>query len=108
MGKRERLPPAIALRRLLRSLVHHAGKNNTARGLTAGDDHLDVAIQLDKRSGWAPGDGLQFEWRYEKVRHGAWLAGFEAEYDSKSRSWAVVEDNRTEQVRTMLSDGKTQ
>jgi len=89
-------------------LVHHAGKNNTQRGRTDGDDHLDVAIQLEKRSGWAPGDGLQFEWRYEKVRHGAWLAGFEAGYDKTTKTWAVLEDDRTDKVLEMLAAGDSQ
>jgi hypothetical protein len=47
-------------------LVHHAGKNNTQRGRTDGDDNLDVSIQLQPRQGWQPGDGLVREsspWR---------------------------------------------
>jgi hypothetical protein len=89
-------------------IVHHAGKNNTQRGRTDGDDHLDVAIQLEKRSNWTPGDGLQFEWKYEKVRHGAWLAGFEAGYDKKTQSWALLEDDRTARVMEMAAKGETE
>lgn len=89
-------------------LVHHAGKNNTQRGRTDGDDHLDVAVQLEKRDKWSPGDGLQFEWKYEKVRHGAHLPGFEAGYDSRSKSWAVLEDDRAAKIAEMLAEGKTE
>jgi putative DNA primase/helicase len=87
-------------------LVHHAGKNNTQRGRTDGDDHLDVSIQLHARSNWQPGDGLQFEWRYEKVRHGAYLPGFEAAYDGKT--WAVVEDDRADRVAELVAAGKSE
>lgn len=86
-------------------LVHHAGKNNTQRGRTDGDDHLDVSIQLHPRANWQPGNGLQFEWKYEKVRHGAYLPGFEAAYD---KGWAVVEDDRAAEVMALAKDGKTQ
>ena len=89
-------------------LVHHAGKNNTQRGRTDGDDHLDVAIQLDKRDKWTPGDGLQFEWKYEKVRHGAKLIGFEAGYDSNTKSWSILEDDRGEKIEALLAEGKTE
>ncbi|HKV79542.1 MAG TPA: AAA family ATPase [Candidatus Sulfotelmatobacter sp.] len=89
-------------------LIHHAGKNGTQRGLTMGDDNLDVAIQLDKRYGWLPGDGLQFVWKYEKVRHGGHLPEFEAEYNTDTRTWEMGQDDRTAEVIEMASKGKTQ
>ena len=75
-------------------LIHHAGKNGTQRGRTDGDDNLDMTVQLEPRYGWQPGDGLQFKWRYEKVRHGGHLPEFEAEYQAETRSWQVVQDGR--------------
>jgi hypothetical protein len=89
-------------------LVHHAGKNNTSRGLTTGDDNLDVSVQLEKRRGWEPGEGLQFEWQFAKVRHGAWLPGFEAGYDKDTKTWAILEDNSAARVAELVAEGKAE
>ena len=87
-------------------LIHHAGKNNTQRGLTMGDDNLDVSIQLEAPYGWLPGDGLAFKWVYTKVRHGGKLPGFEAQYTAAG--WQMREDERMGDVVKMFKDGKTQ
>ena len=90
-------------------LIHHAGKNNTQRGRTDGDDNLDVSIQLDKRYGWQPGDGLQFKWTYSKVRHGGHLPDFEAVYATglKGGQWELVEDERRAKVLALHKEGKS-
>lgn len=89
-------------------LIHHAGKNGTQRGRTDGDDNLDVSVVLSPRYGWQPGDGLQFKWTYEKVRHGGHLPEFEAEYNPESRTWQTVQDNRTAEIVELAAKGKTQ
>jgi AAA domain len=82
-------------------LIHHAGKNNTQRGLTMGDDNLDISAQLEAPYGWAPGDGLAFKWVYTKTRHGGNLPGFEAKYvDGK---WSVSDDELMEVVKLAKS-----
>ncbi len=50
-------------------VVHHAGKSGLQRGRTDGDDNLDISIKLSAPPGWLPGDGLKFQWDFEKVRH---------------------------------------
>jgi AAA domain/Helix-turn-helix domain len=87
-------------------LVHHAGKNGTARGLTTGDDNLDTSIKLDRPYAWQPGDGLAFKWTYEKVRAGGNLPGFEAAYEDGA--WRITEDERLPEVMTMHRAGKSQ
>ena len=89
-------------------LIHHAGKNGTQRGRTDGDDNMDLSVQLEARYGWQPGDGLQFKWRYEKVRHGGHLPEFEAEYQSETRTWQLVQDVRAAEVIELARKGKTQ
>jgi len=94
-------------------IVHHAGKNATQRGRTDIDDNLDVSIKLDKPYGWAPGDGLAFQWGWEKVRHGGHLPGFEAEYSNPTGKpedgvWRLATDSRTAEVLEMHKAGKSQ
>jgi RecA-family ATPase len=85
-------------------IIHHAGKNNTQRGRTDGDDNLDVSIQLEKREDWEPGRGLEFRWVYTKVRHGGLLQGFEAAY--RNGVWQLVEDDRLARVQELVEAGK--
>src|SRR5262249_56177857 len=77
-------------------VVQHAGKNGTQRGLTVGDDHLDVSVKLEAPYGWASGDGLAFKWSYEKVRHGGRLREFECQYLPELKRWESREDERME------------
>jgi hypothetical protein len=86
-------------------LIHHAGKNGTQRGRTDGDDNLDISVILSPRYGWQPGDGLEFKWTYEKVRHGGHLPDFEAEYHGEGR-WQLVQDDRTADVIALAKKGK--
>jgi AAA domain/Homeodomain-like domain len=88
-------------------LIHHAGKNGTQRGRTDGDDNLDISVILSPRYGWQPGDGLEFKWTYEKVRHGGHLPDFEAEYHGEGR-WQLVQDDRTADVIALAKKGKSQ
>jgi putative DNA primase/helicase len=56
--------------------MHHSGKNvEMQRGSSRNDDILDVQIQLSPPTGWEPGQGLAFDWKFEKVRHSALLEG---------------------------------
>jgi len=74
-------------------IAHHEGKNGTARGLTDGDDNLDVSIQLTKPYGHVPGEDLAFKWNYSKVRHGGHLPEFEARYTLET-GWVITDDPR--------------
>lgn len=62
-------------------LIHHAGKNNTQRGLTMGDDNLDVLVQLEAPYG-------------------------EAQY-TPAGEWQIREDERLTEVRKLVKDGKS-
>lgn len=42
------------------------------------------------------------------MRHGGHLPEFEAEYQSESRTWQVVQDGRTAEVIELARQGKTQ
>ena len=86
-------------------IAHHAGKSGTQRGLSMGDDNLDVSIKLDAPRGWSPGDGLEFVLTYEKVRASGGLPGFEASYEDGR--WEVKESADTAEVLRMLSAGCT-
>lgn len=88
-------------------LIHHAGKNGTQRGRTDGDDNLDISVILSPRYGWQPGDGLEFKWTYEKVRHGGHLPDFEAEYHGAGQ-WQLVQDDRTADVIALANKSKSQ
>jgi hypothetical protein len=62
-------------------LIHHSGKNNTQRGLTMGDDNLDVLVQLEAPYG-------------------------EAQY-TPAGEWQIREDERLTEVRKLVKDGKS-
>lgn len=81
-------------------LVHHAGKGGTQRGRSDGDDNLDVSIKLAPPSGWSPGDGLEFEWMYEKVRHAGILPSFTAKL--KDGSWVLQDDPLEDDIKARL------
>jgi len=85
--------------------LHHAGKAGLQRGHSRGDDLLDVSIKLEKFPEWEPGDGLQFQLKYEKVRHGGYLESFDAALiDGK---WEVNPPTAsTEEVKELLDKGK--
>lgn len=53
--------------------MHHVGKQGLQRGLSKNDDILDVQMYLQKPKEWEPEDGLEFEVKYEKIRHSAHL-----------------------------------
>lgn len=53
--------------------MHHVGKTGLQRGLSKNDDILDVQMTLNKPKEWEPEDGLEFEVKYEKIRHAAKL-----------------------------------
>lgn len=85
--------------------LHHAGKAGLQRGHSRGDDLLDVSIKLEKFPEWEPGDGLQFQLKYEKVRHGGYLEPFDAALvDGK---WEVNPPTASkEEVKELLEKGK--
>jgi len=87
-------------------LIHHAGKSGTQRGLTLGDDNLDVSVKLEPPYAWLPGDGLAFKWSYETVRHGGRLREFECEYLPDLKKWQAREDERLEDVLKLHREGK--
>jgi len=86
-------------------MLHHAGKLGTQRGRTDGDDHLDISVKLSPPRDWTPGDGLRFEWTYEKVRVGGRLQGFSAKLDPMG-VWAVDDAVEQEAVE-LLKAGKS-
>lgn len=86
-------------------LLHHAGKLGTQRGRSDGDDHLDISIKLSPIQGWTPGDGIRFEWTYEKVRAGGRLQGFAAKLDPMG-NW-VVDDEAEQRAVEMLKAGQS-
>ena len=83
---------------------HHAGKSGTQRGRTDGDDNLDVSIKLTPPEGWEPGQGLRFNWTYEKVRHAGDLPGFSAKFDLTTHQW-IIDDEIEQAVLRLLADG---
>jgi hypothetical protein len=85
--------------------LHHAGKAGLQRGHSRGDDLLDVSIKLDKFPEWEPGDGLQFQLKYEKVRHGGYLESFDAALINGK--WEVNPPTAsTDEVKELLDKGK--
>jgi hypothetical protein len=86
-------------------IMHHAGKLGSQRGRTDGDDDLDISIKLSPIQGWTPGDGIRFEWTYEKVRAGGRLQGFSAKLDSMG-NW-VVDDEAEQRAVEMLKAGQS-
>jgi hypothetical protein len=85
--------------------LHHAGKAGLQRGHSRGDDLLDVSIKLDKFPEWEPGDGLQFQLKYEKVRHGGYLESFDAALIEGK--WEVNPPTAsTDEVKELLDKGK--
>jgi len=70
-------------------ITHHAGKNGTQRGRTDNDDDLDLIIKLDKRAGWEPGMGLEFDLKFDKVRYGDHVRPFEAKFDTRT-GWQLI------------------
>jgi putative DNA primase/helicase len=91
-------------------VIHHAGKNGTQRGITNGDDNLDLSIKLNAASGWAPGDGCKFNLTYEKVREGdGKLVEFSALLDEQGK-WVIAdpaEDPEYKEVIDLYMQGKT-
>jgi hypothetical protein len=85
--------------------LHHAGKAGLQRGHSRGDDLLDVSIKLEKFPEWEPGDGLQFQLKYEKVRHGGYLESFDAALIEGK--WEVNPPTAsTDEVKELLDKGK--
>jgi putative DNA primase/helicase len=72
-------------------MTHHAGKNGSQRGRTDNDDITDLIIKLDAPKNWTPGDGMQFNLSFEKVRYGDRLEGFSAKW-TKDGGWERTED----------------
>jgi putative DNA primase/helicase len=87
-------------------IVHHAGKGGLQRGRSDGDDHLDISIKLSAPERWQPGDGLQFQWDFEKVRHAGNLPGFYASLDSTGL-WTIKNGAHEEEVLELLYQGKS-
>jgi AAA domain len=95
-------------------VLHHEGKNGTARGLTDGEDNLDVQVQLTHPYGHVPGEGLAFKWGWTKVRHGGNLPEFEARYltvggepGDLKKGWVLTEDSRYSEVRKLWEQDKS-
>lgn len=88
-------------------LVHHAGKNGTARGRTDNDDDTDLVIKLDAVEGWHHGRGLAVAVSYEKVRYGDQLEPFEARLDKPTGKWLMYAPGELlrEQVVDLLKAG---
>jgi transposase len=70
--------------------THHEGKNGSQRGRTDNDDITDLIIRLAAPKDWTPGDGMQFNLGFEKVRYGDRLEGFGAKW-TKASGWEFLE-----------------
>jgi RecA-family ATPase len=87
-------------------IAHHAGKNDTQRGRTDNDDILDLVIQLRKREGWQPGQGLEFKLAFEKVRYGDRLAGLDAKW-TNAGGWERLESQEDTEALNLFLKGKS-
>ena len=63
-------------------MVHHAGKNGSARGTSKREDVLDTIISLRRPQDYSSADGARFEVHFEKARgfYGEPAEAFEAQY----------------------------
>jgi predicted XRE-type DNA-binding protein len=69
--------------------THHAGKNDTQRGRTDNDDHLDLIMKLERSDKDDP--LLSFNLTWEKVRYGDPLKPFSARFDDPD-GWELIGD----------------
>jgi hypothetical protein len=88
-------------------ILHHAGKNGSQRGLTQGDNNLDVSIKLARPPMYESEDGCKFVWTWEKVRHANSLAEFTGGYDKATKEW-YFDDEVERSVVELTLEGKSQ
>jgi putative DNA primase/helicase len=90
---------------------HHAGKNGQQRGTSGRGDHLDTIINLSLPPGHQAQDGCHLHLRFEKSRgiFGPPVEPLDVrlEHSAYGHVWtyAALEKTRTEQVKTMLTEG---
>jgi len=96
-------------------LIHHAGKNGSARGTSKREDVLDTVINLRHPSDYTPEQGAVFEVRFEKNRgfFGEDAQPFEAsltqdEHGKQVWTTRSIEDSKYERVIRLCADGLTQ
>ena len=95
-------------------LIHHDGKNETQRGTSRREDHLDTVFHLKKPKDYKPADGARFVLHFEKHRgfYGTDAEPFEValiEHEAGGLCWTSrdIEDAVTIQVARLLNDGLT-
>ena len=64
--------------RIASTLVHHSGKTNDQRGLSAKEDVLDWSLKLEHPSDYREDQGARFNVRFTKMRRQAAVPPFEA------------------------------
>jgi len=90
---------------------HHAGKNGQQRGTSGREDALDTIIALTLPPGHQAQDGCHVHMRFEKSRgvKGPTVEPLDVRLDESPHgqvwTYAPLEATRTEQVKTMLTDG---
>lgn len=95
-------------------MLHHAGKNGSARGTSLIEVPLDTVIALKKPLEYDPADGLCCEVHFEKARaiFGNDVEPFEARYrvESGAARWTTraLEDLHLSQVAQLANDGLKQ
>ncbi len=84
--------------------MHHVGKTGLQRGISKNDDILDVQMYLQKPRDWEPEDGLEFEVKYEKIRHAAHLdSGYKVRLIDGNWQKSAADD--VAEVAEMLNKG---
>ena len=96
-------------------LIHHAGKNGSARGTSKREDVLDTVINLRHPSDYTPEQGAVFEIHFEKNRgfYGEDAQPFEASLSQDkhgNQCWITrsIEDSNYEKVISLKNDGVEQ
>lgn len=94
-------------------LVHHAGKNGTARGSSRKEDCLDCVISLKRDKDYSPDQGATFSVSFEKARHLVGKAAepvkFTLDASSDAPAWSVtrLEEERLNRLKLLLDEGET-
>ena len=84
-------------------ILHHAGKNETQRGRTDIEDHLELVIKLSPMPEAYVGE-LRVQLEYEKKREKGIIHNFCFVVDANG-GWQVLEDSRTLEITNLLLRG---